>query len=70
MLCSYCIAIALPKITELDPTTVSYFQRLPGYDTLRLVLAKKVVLVEGPSDEIIFDASIRIVSVNAQWATV
>ncbi|HCL3680300.1 TPA: AAA family ATPase [Pseudomonas aeruginosa] len=43
------------KITELDPTTVSYFQRLPGYDTLRLVLAKKVVLVEGPSDEIIFE---------------
>lgn len=43
------------KITELHPDTVSYFQRLPGYDTLRLVLAKKVVLVEGPSDEIIFE---------------
>ena len=43
------------KITELDPDTVSYFQKLPGYDTLRLVLAKKVVLVEGPSDEIIFE---------------
>ena len=43
------------KITELKPTTVSYFQRLPGYDTLRLVLASKVVLVEGPSDEIIFE---------------
>jgi hypothetical protein len=34
---------------------VSYFQRLPGYDTLRMVLAKKIVLVEGPSDEIIFE---------------
>lgn len=45
----------LSKITELTPDTVSYFQRLPGYDTLRLVLAKKVVLVEGPSDEIIFE---------------
>jgi predicted ATP-dependent endonuclease of OLD family len=43
------------KITELKPETISYFQRLPGYDTLRLVLAKKVVLVEGPSDEIIFE---------------
>lgn len=43
------------KITALDPGTVRYFQRLPGYDTLRLVLAKKVVLVEGPSDEIIFE---------------
>lgn len=43
------------KITELTPGTVSYFQRLPGYDTLRLVLATKVALVEGPSDEIIFE---------------
>ncbi|OXY82730.1 ATP-dependent nuclease [Oceanimonas doudoroffii] len=43
------------KITDLSPETVRYFQRLPGYDTLRLVLAKKVVLVEGPSDEIIFE---------------
>ncbi|MBF6628039.1 MAG: ATP-dependent endonuclease, partial [Proteiniphilum sp.] len=43
------------KITDLSPDTVRYFQRLPGYDTLRLVLARKVVLVEGPSDEIIFE---------------
>lgn len=43
------------KISELPPSTVRYFQRLPGYDTLRMVLAKKVVLVEGPSDEIIFE---------------
>jgi energy-coupling factor transporter ATP-binding protein EcfA2 len=43
------------KLTELDPETVGYFQKLPGYDTLRLVLAKKVVLVEGPSDEIVFE---------------
>lgn len=43
------------KITALSADTVRYFQRLPGYDTLRMVLAKKVVLVEGPSDEIIFE---------------
>lgn len=43
------------KISELTPDTVSYFQKLPGYDTLRMVLAKKIVLVEGPSDEIIFE---------------
>ncbi|MCX5470184.1 AAA family ATPase [Alcaligenes sp. A-TC2] len=43
------------RITELEPSTVSYFQRLPGYDTLRMALAKKVVLVEGPSDEIVFE---------------
>ncbi|WP_322008019.1 ATP-dependent nuclease [Paraburkholderia tropica] len=43
------------KITSLAPETVSYFQRLPGYDTLRMALAKKIVLVEGPSDEIVFE---------------
>ncbi len=26
---------------------------MPGYDTLRVVLARKVILVEGPSDEIL-----------------
>jgi predicted ATP-dependent endonuclease of OLD family len=47
------------RITDLSSETVRYFQRLPGYDTLRLVLAKKVVLVEGPSDEIIFERVFR-----------
>jgi len=43
------------KISQLSPDTVSYFQKLPGYDTLRMALAHKVVLVEGPSDEILFE---------------
>jgi hypothetical protein len=43
------------KLSTLDPETVRYFQRLPGYDTLRIVLAHKIVLVEGPSDEIVFE---------------
>ena len=43
------------KLPELEPETVSYFKKLPGYDTLRLALANKVVLVEGPSDEIVFE---------------
>ena len=30
-----------------------FFRRLPGYDTLRLVLANKVILVEGASDELV-----------------
>lgn len=47
------------KISEREPETVSYFQRLPGYDTLRMVLANKVVLIEGPSDEIIFERIFR-----------
>lgn len=37
----------------LPPDTQDYFKKLPGYDTLRLVLAKKAILVEGPSDELI-----------------
>jgi putative ATP-dependent endonuclease of the OLD family len=43
------------KMTGLSPDTVAYFQKLPGYDTLRMVLANKIVLVEGPSDEIVFE---------------
>lgn len=43
------------KFSELDPETVTYFKKLPGYDTLRIVLANKIVLVEGPSDEIVFE---------------
>lgn len=38
---------------SLDDDTQRYFLRLAGYDTLRLVLARAVILVEGPSDELI-----------------
>lgn len=40
-------------LRALDPDTQDYFLRLPGYDTLRLILAKRAILVEGPSDELI-----------------
>lgn len=40
-------------MTELPADTQTYFKRLPGYDTLRLVLSKKAILVEGPSDELV-----------------
>jgi hypothetical protein len=43
----------------LPDETVSYFKRLSGYDTMRLVLADKAVLVEGPSDEMIFERAFR-----------
>lgn len=45
----------IDSITSLPTSTVSYFRKLPGYDTLRIILARKVVLVEGPSDEIVFE---------------
>ncbi|AXJ09700.1 ATP-dependent endonuclease [Arthrobacter sp. PM3] len=44
---------------DLSGDTVEYFRKLPGFDTLRLVLAQRVVLVEGPSDEILFERFYR-----------
>jgi len=41
------------RFSNLPSETYDYFKSIPGYDTLRLVLAKKVILVEGPSDELI-----------------
>ncbi|NGO62480.1 AAA family ATPase [Rhizobium daejeonense] len=41
------------KLTSLTPKTRDYFLKLPGYDTLRLVLSKRAILVEGPSDELV-----------------
>lgn len=46
---------AVTTITALDPETVGYYKKLPGFDTLRMALADKLVVVEGPSDEIIFE---------------
>lgn len=40
-------------LTDLEPDTEEYFKKLPGYDTLRLILSKRSILVEGPSDELI-----------------
>lgn len=41
------------KMTDLNPKTQDYFMKLSGYDTLRLVLAKETIIVEGPSDELV-----------------
>lgn len=38
---------------NLSNETQDYFMKLSGYDTLRLIIAKKAILVEGPSDELI-----------------
>jgi len=40
-------------LNDLPETTKSYFMKLAGYDTLRLILAKRAILVEGPSDELV-----------------
>lgn len=41
------------SIGDLKGDTQEFFQKLPGYQTLRMLLAKKAVLVEGDSDELI-----------------
>jgi predicted ATP-dependent endonuclease of OLD family len=38
--------------------------KLPGYDTLRLILCNKAILVEGPSDELIVQKAYFVRSVN------
>ncbi len=47
------------RLTALETSTISYFKRLPGHDTLRLVLADRVILVEGPSDELVVQRAYR-----------
>lgn len=46
-------------LSGLDKQTLNFFKKLPGYDTLRLVLAKAAVLVEGPSDELVVQLAYR-----------
>lgn len=41
------------RLHMLDAKVVKTLKRLPGYDTLRVALSGKVVLVEGPSDELV-----------------
>jgi ABC-type cobalamin/Fe3+-siderophores transport system ATPase subunit len=41
------------RMANLKRDTARFFRKLSGYDTLRLVLAQGVFLVEGPSDELI-----------------
>ncbi|MEE8209154.1 MAG: AAA family ATPase, partial [bacterium] len=40
-------------LNDLSKSTKAYFKELPGYDTLRMILSKRSILVEGPSDELI-----------------
>lgn len=41
----------ITKITELS--SAEYFRKIAGYDTLRMLLCKKAILVEGASDELV-----------------
>ena len=41
------------RLNELSDKTYGFFQKIPGYDTLRLILCKKAILVEGDCDELL-----------------
>lgn len=41
------------RLTSLKPETKEFFEKIAGYDTLRLILASRAILVEGDSDELI-----------------
>ena len=41
------------RFENLKDTTYEFFKKIAGFDTLRLLLAKEAILVEGDSDELI-----------------
>lgn len=41
------------RLSSLNKGTKEFFEKIAGYDTLRLILCKKAILVEGDSDELI-----------------
>ncbi len=47
------------RLRDLPAETLDYFKKLSGYDTLRLVLAERAILVEGPSDDLIVQRAYR-----------
>jgi len=47
-------------LAHLSADTKDYFMKLPGYDTLRLILSAKTILVEGPSDELIVQKAYKV----------
>ncbi|OAV62881.1 ATP-dependent nuclease [Enteractinococcus helveticum] len=53
--------IAQLDTPDITNDTKEYFQKQSGYDTLRLAIGSKVVIVEGPSDEMIFNLAYKII---------
>lgn len=41
------------KLSDLNVDTYDFFKKLAGYETLRLILSRKAILVEGDSDELV-----------------
>jgi putative ATP-dependent endonuclease of the OLD family len=47
------------KLTDIKKDTVKYFKKLPGFDTLRILLSNKTILVEGPTEELLIQRAYR-----------
>lgn len=45
--------LSITMLSDLKGSTEKFFKKLSGYDTLRLILCEKAILVEGDSDELI-----------------
>lgn len=50
-----CQSGEIEDFKKIESSDYAYFKKLPGYNTLRLLLSKHIVLVEGPTDELIFN---------------
>lgn len=48
------------KLNELSSGTKSFFEKIAGYDTLRLMLCNKAILVEGDSDELVVQKTYQV----------
>ncbi len=49
---------------KVEEYTQNYFKKLAGYETLRVILSNKSILVEGPSDELIVQKAYQIANDN------
>jgi len=52
------------RLNDLGPSTQIFFEKLSGFDTLRLILCKKAILVEGDSDELIVQKAYMLLNDN------
>lgn len=50
---------SISSYSALNADAKKYFVKLPGYDTLRFILAEKVILVEGPTDDLIIQRAYK-----------
>lgn len=56
------------KLDELSTGTVGYFKKLPGFDTLRLVLADKIVLSKARRTRSFSSGCLSTSTASARWS--